>query len=67
VICLPSGDLTPELSNSKNFRIASNAPLIGDVDLHKQASVWLGADMRAESFVQTAIQNRAGLVQSGIE
>ncbi len=46
--CFSLGDLTPQLPKSGNFWIAPNASLIGDVELHEQASIWFGAVLRAD-------------------
>ncbi len=46
--CFSLGDLTPKLPKPDNFWIAPNASLIGDVELHEQASIWFGAVLRAD-------------------
>lgn len=46
--CFSLGDLTPKLPKPGDFWIAPNASLIGDVELHEQASVWFGAVLRAD-------------------
>ena len=60
--CYSLGDCSPSLPAPDNFWIAPNASLIGDVELHEQASIWFGAKIGRNCLIAAGALIKEGTV-----